>query len=158
MATTTDPKKFVADIRKMATITQRRQVQIVNEGALLTKTIILSEAAQAGVTPASKIAGGKWGVRYNVKGFNNPAALVRIFGPFHLVDRPTKSHEIGPRKKGRRRSGKKAVSFNGIARATVQHPGTKGKGTFPDAKKKASVAVPRIMAKSVVSGWRDALR
>jgi hypothetical protein len=123
MATTTDPKKFVADIRKMATITQRRQVQIVN-----------------------------------VKGFNNPAALVRIFGPFHLVDRPTKSHEIGPRKKGRRRSGKKAVSFNGIARATVQHPGTKGKGTFPDAKKKASVAVPRIMAKSVVSGWRDALR
>lgn len=158
MGTSTDPKKFVANINRMATITQRRQVQIVGEGALLTKEIILAEAASSGVSPTSKIAGGKWGVRYNVKGFNNPAALVRIFGAFHLVDRPTRAHEIGPRRKGRRRSGKRAISFNGVARASAQHPGTRGKGIFPDAKAKASVAVPRVMAKSVVSGWRDALK
>jgi hypothetical protein len=154
MATTTDPKKFVADIHRMATITERRQSMIVGEGALLTKTIILGEAAAKGVAPTSKLAKKKWGVRYTVKG---TSALVRINGPFHLVDRDTVPHQIGPRKKGRR-SGKKAVSFNGIARATVEHPGTKGKGIFDAAKHKASVAAPRVMAKSVIAGWREALK
>jgi hypothetical protein len=158
MAYTTNPKKFAADITKMATITQRRQKLIVNEGAFLAKTIIIEEAASKGVTPASRIAGGRWGVRYDVRGTNNPTALVKVYGPFHLVDRRTKPHEIGPRKKGRRSSGKKAVAFNSLVRSVVQHPGTKGKGIFPAAKAKAHVAVPKIMGRSVVSGWKEALR
>jgi hypothetical protein len=158
MGFTTDPRKFSADIRKMGTITQRRQAQIVGEGALLAKELMLSEAAARGVSPTSKIAGAKWGVSYNVKGFNNPAALIRYRGPFHLVDNPTAAHEIGPRRKGRRRSGKKAVAFNGVVRLSVWHRGTAGKRSFPAAKRKAQVAVPRIMARSVVSGWREALR
>lgn len=154
MAITTDPKKFVADIHKMATITERRQAQIVGQGALVTKEIILAEAASSGVPPTSKIAGGKWGVRYTVKG---KSALVRITGAFHLVDRDTKAHPLKPRTRGRG-ARKKAIAFNGVARASAMHPGTKGKGIFADAKAKASVAAPKIMSKSVVSGWRDALR
>jgi hypothetical protein len=158
MASTTDPKKFVADIKKMGTITERRQALIVGEGALLAKTLIIETAASKGVTPATTIKGKKWGVRYTVTGANSPTALVAINGPFHLVDNPTEAHEIGPKTRGRGRSGKKAVSFGGIARARVKHPGTKGLGIFPEAKAKAHVAVPRIMGRSVVAGWKEALR
>jgi hypothetical protein len=158
MGTSTTPAQFAQKITNLATVTQRRQTMIVNEGALLAKTIILAEAAAKGVSPTSKIAGGKWGVRYDVRGFNNPSALVKVYGPFHLVDGPTKPHTIGPRTRGRRRSGKQAVSFNGTVRRTVQHPGTSGKRIWPVAKAKAGLAVPRIMGKSVISGWRQALR
>ena len=158
MATTTSPAKFAHDIRQMGTVTQRRQKNIVAQGALTAKEIIVSEAAANGVYPTSRIAGGKWGVRYDIKGFGNPSALVRIYGAFQLVDKPTKPHEIGPRRRGRRRSGKKAIAFDGIVRASVQHPGTRGKNIWSPAKAKAYVAVPKVMSTSVVAGWREALR
>jgi hypothetical protein len=154
MGSTTDPKKFVADIKQMATITERRQSIIVGQGAQVTKEIIIAQAASAGVKPTSKLAKKRWGVRYKVQGTK---ALVAINGPFHLVERDTKAHPIGPRTRGRG-SRKRAIAFGGIVRANAQHPGTKGKHIFADAKAKASIAAPKIMSKSVVSGWRDALK
>jgi hypothetical protein len=159
MGTTTDPAKFAAKIEKMATVTQRRERLIVNEGAFATKQIIIAEAASKGVQTTSRIAGGRWGVGYDVKGFTNPSALVRIRGPFHLVDSPPRPHTIGPRRRGRRRTGKKAVAYGpGSVFRSVQHPGTKGKSIFPAAKLKARLAVPKVMSRSVISGWREALR
>ena len=156
MGTSTSAAQLSQKITKMATVTQRRQREVVNQGALTAKEIMLAEAASRGISPGSRIAGGKWGVGYDVKGFNNPTALVRYRGPFHLVDNPTKAHRIGPKR--RRGRGKKAVAFNGIVRRSVQHPGTRGKKSFPAAKKKAERAVPIVMSRSVIGGWRSALR
>ena len=159
MGTSQSPAEFSRKIVNMATITQRRQREIVNQAALTVKEIIVIEAASKGVTPASKITRGRWGVRYDIKGSGNPSALVRIWGPFHLVEGPTKPHDIRPRGKGRRRStGKKAIAFNGVVRASAHHPGTRGKNIFGAAKVKARIAVPAIMSKSIVSGWRQALK
>lgn len=184
MAYTRSAKQFVADIEKMGTITQRRRAATVSQGALTAKEIIIAEAAAHGVKPTSKIAGAKWGVRYDVKGFDNPAAIVKVIGPFHLVDSPTKPHMIyrkGKRAKGRgsgRINKQQILSevFGGTGaysggslklpaqvdgsqyRAVVHHPGTAGKGIFAAAKAKAHYAVPRVMGRSVVEGWEEALR
>ena len=159
MGKSKSPAEFSRKITQLATVTQRNQKEAVSQAAFTVKQIVLAEAAGKGVMPTSKIAGGKWGVRYDVRGFNNPSALVRVTGPFHLVDRPTKAHEIRPRGKGRRRSsGKKAVAFNGLVRASVQHPGTRGKGVWPASVQKARVAVPVVLSRHIVGGWRRALK
>lgn len=157
MGTSRNPAEFSRKITNLATVTQRSAKEAVAQGALTTKEIIIAEAASKGVSSTSKIAGGRWGVRYDIKGFNNPSALVRIWGPFHLVDSPTKAHKITPRR-GRRRSGKQAVSFDSSAYASVQHPGTPGKQIWPAAKAKAHVAVPIVMSQRVVGAWRSAIR
>lgn len=157
MGTSTSAAQFSRKITNLATVTQRMQKDVIDAGALTAKEIILAEAAVRGVTPASRIAGGRWGVRYDIKGFNNPSALVRVYGPFHLVDSPTRPHEIRPRRRGRR-VGKRALAFNGVVRASAQHPGTRGKESFPAAKVKARVAVPIVMSRRLTGGWRKALR
>ncbi len=156
MATSTSAAQFAGRITKLATVTKTRQAAVVNQGALTAKLIILSEAQAKGVSPSSKIAGGKWGVGYDVRGFNNPTALVRIRGPFHLVDRPTKAHEIRPRR--RRGSGKRAITIGDSVYAYAHHPGTRGKGIFRASKVKAAKAVPLVMSQRIIGGWRDALR
>jgi hypothetical protein len=145
--------EFSGKLTGAAGLLEKQGKRVVGAGALAAKKIILAEAAAAGVSPSSKIAGKKWGVRYDVKGGTDPVALVRFRGPFHLVDNPTEPHKIGPKTKGRRKK-RKAVSFGGMARASVKHPGTKGKRTFPKAVKKAEVVVPRIMASSMIGNLR----
>jgi hypothetical protein len=180
MGISTNPAAFSKKITHMATVTQRRQKEVVAQGALTAKEIVIAEAAARGVTTNSKIAGAKWGVRYDIKGFNNPTAIVKVLGQFHLVEGDTSPHRIY-RKAARARgqgSGRinrqqtlnevfgargaykgGALKFpSGEFRYVVNHPGTKGKGIFAAAKRKAYVAVPRVMGKSVVSGWEQALR
>ena len=155
MGTSHSAAQFSRKITSLATVTQRRQRETVNKGALLAKQIIIAEAAARGISPTSRIAGGKWGVGYDIKGFNNPSALVRVRGPFHLVDNPTKPHTIP--KARRRRTPKRLALPDGGVRTSVQHPGTKGKKSFPAAKNKARVLVPRAMGQSIISGWRSVL-
>lgn len=180
MGTSKSAAEFSGKLVKMATITQSRQKAVVGQAALTVKEIILAEAAVKGVSPSSKIAGGSWGVRYDIRGFNNPTALVRINGPFHLVDRATKPHRINRKVKTARGRGARRINrqqalneaFGGTGaykggalklpdggyRNVVQHPGTAGKGIFAASKAKSRVAVPIVMSQRLVGGWREALR
>lgn len=79
-------------------------------------------------------SGARVGVRYDVKGYQNPVGILRYVGPVHLVNNPTAAHEILPRArqrtaKGNARRGAKALAPKGAAwtRASAQHPGTRGK-------------------------------
>jgi hypothetical protein len=92
--------------------------------------------------------GAKVGVRYDIKGAQNPTALIRATGPLHILDNPTSPHQIMSKvKKGRSRASRGAfynALFGGDGgfgaakplrtpygpRYRVQHPGTKGKRTF----------------------------
>lgn len=82
-------------------------------------------------------SGARIGVRYDVRGFQNPVGIIRYIGPVHLLNNATRPHEITPRKK------KKALSPRGNpwAAASAQHPGTKG-------KKFAEKAEPIVLAQS----------
>jgi hypothetical protein len=163
MGTSKSTAQFVGKINDLGTFTKRRQVASVNEGALTAKTIMLASAAAKGLTPASKLAGKKWSVRYTVKGTDNPEALVRYTGPFHLFDNPTKAHELTPKldrtgKRTRGRGGKRALNIGGNIRANASHPGTPGARSFPVAKITAHARVPRVMANVIRGGWLEAMK
>lgn len=180
MGTSKSAAQFAGKIRQMAEVTQSRQKQIVDQGALTGKEIIISQAASRGVSLNSRIAGGRWGVRYDTRGFNNPVSLLRITGPFHLVENNTRPHAIYRRAarvrgRGSTRANRAAalaqafggtgaytggtLKFNGsVYRKVVNHPGTKGKHIFRDAKKKIGRAVPIVMSQRVVGGWRSVLK
>lgn len=180
MGTSRSSAEFSRKIVKAATITQQRSKMSVEQGALTAKTIVLAEAASKGVTPQSRIAGAKWGVRYDVRGFNHPTALLRVQGPFHLVEGDTAPHRINRRtarakgRGGRRANRQRALNeafggtgaftggslklADGSYRKVVRHPGTKGKGIWKSSKVKIRAAVPRVMAQRIIGGWREAFR
>lgn len=105
------------------------------KAALAGKGIMVAEAAAAGLSPGSRIARGRWSVGFDVKGTDNPTALLRFRGPVHLVNNPTKAHEIAPRSR-RRGSQKRALATAYGPFARVQHPGTRGKRFFESSKPK----------------------
>lgn len=118
----------------------------LNVTALHVKRLFESSAAGAGVL-GHRVARGKIGVRYDIKG-NGPraVALVRYVGPAHLVNNPTKAHRIEPRRLGRRR--RRALTIGGNVRAWANHPGTSGKDFFRRAKVAAQASAPRVYAKA----------
>lgn len=163
MGTSRNPAQMVAKINALGTATRRRQRLAVEEGALAAKTIMLASASSKGLAPGNKLLGRPWrGVRYDVKGAQNPTALVRYMGPFHLFDNPTKAHDITPKRavnaRRRGRGGKKALVIGGNVRAYAHHPGTAGARSFPAAKVIAQRRVPRVMASTISHGWSQALR
>lgn len=72
--------------------------------------------------------GAKVGVRYDLE---PKKAVVRMTGPAHLLENPTKKHRIprGTAGRGKRqRANKKVIYIPGIGvRAWAEHPGTEGK-------------------------------
>lgn len=99
----------------------------VERGAFEAKKHVAAEIRQAtgGDNRLSGVGvkGARVGVRYDIKGTDNPTALVRATGPLHLVENPVKAHEIKPKR--RRGKTKKAVVTPAGPRASVQHPGVK---------------------------------
>lgn len=180
MGTSRSAAEFSQKLRAAAEITQIQSKQIIEQAALTGKEIVLAEAAAKGVRPESRIAGGRWGVRYDTKGHWNPTALLRIFGPFHLVDRDTRKHRIYRRAQRVRGRGStrmnKQIRLNqvfgakgaytggslkfhdGGFRKVADHPGTTGKGIWAAAKQKINVAVPVVMSRRVIGGWRQVFR
>lgn len=181
MGSSRNPAEMVAKIKELGTATERRQRLAVEEGSLAAKTIMLAAAAAKGLTPGDKLAGRRWNVRYDVRGTNNPTALVRYTGPFHLFDNPTSPHVITAKRLGKRtsrrgrqaraatggagafggfgeRGGAKALTIGGNLRAYANHPGTSGARTFPAAKVIAHRRVPRVMSATMRHGWSQVLR
>ena len=112
----------------------------------LTKASVKSQLGAAGV--GSRLSGvGKSGARIGVrddgiKGTVNPSAVVRMTGPAHLIENPTKPHTITTKKSRNRRGGKaKALKTPFGPRASVNHPGTKGKKPW---QKGIAVAKPML--------------
>lgn len=112
----------------------------VFKAALLVKTSVV---AQIGTTRLRGVGrkGAKVGVRFDVKGQQNPTALVRATGPLHLLERSTRPHEIRPKRRGG-----KAVVISGVGpRAYAHHPGTKGKHPWERGLARALPQVPEVM-------------
>lgn len=127
-------------------------------GGVAKAALVATSAARASIAAGSGgdsvlsnvgRGGAKVGARFDVKGTQNPSALIRATGPLHLLDNPTSPHVIVPRslRKGRSRSSRgdfyNALFGGGSGfgsakplrtpygpRMRVQHPGTRGKRTF----------------------------
>lgn len=107
----------------------------VKAAAMLTKTTIM---AQPGY-PARPLRGTarsngkgpyKASVGFDIKGTQNPTALVKARGPFPLVEGNTKPHEI-KRKKRRGKKHSQALWLpGGWVTGPLHHPGTRGRFPF----------------------------
>lgn len=138
------------------------------EAAALFTVRIARAAIQAGSGGDNRLSnvgrGARVGARYDVRGTQNPTALVYATGPLHLLDNPTRPHQITPKvKKGRSRASR-AAFYNAIfggeggfgsarplrtpygPRYRVQHPGTKGKRTWQRSIDRAEPFLPKIFA------------
>lgn len=144
----------------MADATEKRSRDILIDGAKSTKAIMLATATSKGVAPGGKIAGKRWTVRYDLNPGTTPAALVRFTGPFHLVESPTKAHQIvaGEGRKRRGRGRARALRIGDQFRASASHPGTKGKRVFATGKVLAGQKVTRQMAHQMTSVWSRVIK
>ena len=102
-------------------------------------------------------SGARVGARYDIKGTQNPTALIRATGPLHLLDNPTSPHRItAKQRRGRRRNRDfrsrfyTTVNMSGATplrtpygpRYNVWHPGTRGKRTFFNAVDATRALIP----------------
>lgn len=88
-------------------------------------------------------SGANLNVRYRVFGYQNPVGTISYVGPVHLLNNPTRPHEITPRRK-------KALSAGGAwAAASVQHPGTRGKKFHEKAEPVVLAQSKRIITAEV---------
>jgi hypothetical protein len=134
MGTSTNVGEFAGKIHRAGRSIQGAQRAGVAEAALVGKGIFL---ANMGATRMSNVGrGARLGARFDIKGVQAPTAILYYTGPAHLLNNPTKAHEIAPRSSqrtagGRRRRGTaKALTAGSGVYAKVQHPGTAGKKFF----------------------------
>lgn len=122
----------------------------VEQACLAGKEVLTAAGMAAGLPPPGGLIrgvgrkGSKWRVRYDVKGYQNPVGIIRMYGAVHLVNNDTAAHEIAPRRR-------KAMKFpsGGFARGPVQHPGTRGKKFFERAEPVITKQSAAIIEKTV---------
>lgn len=150
--------QFAARTRSFGPDLQANLRRGINAAALHTKRSVEAEMSAAGLggkrLSGVGARGARIGARYDVKGTDNPVALVRATGPFHLIERSTKPHRIAPKKR-RRGQGKRAMAIPGVGpRASAQHPGTRAKHPFAKGVERARPGVRRIIGESVMKAIR----
>lgn len=147
-------KVFTGRLEKMPEVVRQAGVKTINEAALLTKQAFLAAPGAPRFLRGVGKRGAKVGVRYKLLGgTSNPSAVVRWWGPAHLVNNPTKAHDIKPRgSSGRRRSGAKALLINGDMRASSHRKATTGKHFFEAGREAARIALPRVHQRAVHDG------
>ena len=124
-------------------------LSLVKESSLIVK-LAVTRRAPARLSGVGK-RGAKLGVRYNVAGSGDDAkSLIFATGPFHLIERNTKSHRI-PKQRGRRARQRYAVIPGVGVRAYANHPGTKGQHPWEKGVDDAAPAVRKLL------GTRSAL-
>lgn len=150
MGTSRTPAELASKFRHAGGAVRGAARDGVGKAALLVKTSVLSQLPTTRLRGVGK-RGAKIGVRYDIKGTQNPTALVRATGPFQLIERDTKAHKIEPKK---RRSGKRAIVTPQGPRAWAFHPGTKGKHPW---EKGVQLAIPKVRT-TMVSEQAKSLR
>ena len=98
-------------------------------------------------------AGGRIGVRYSEPtGTTNAATVVRVTGPAHLIDHPTRPHRI-PKQRGRGR--RRVVNIPGVGvRAHANHPGKPARPTFHPAMRARRPRAMRAFVVRIDKGMR----
>lgn len=141
MSTSRSPAELARKLRQAGGAIDGAAKDGVGKAALLVKTSVLGELGGRTRLRGVGKKGAKIGVRYDIKGTGNPTALVRATGPFHLIERDTRPHDVSP--KGKR----KAINIPGIgpkAYAT-RAGGSKGRHPWEKGVNRALPIIPRVM-------------
>jgi hypothetical protein len=146
---------LAASAARMPAELQKAQRRGVQQAALLTTRTIRAEirAATGGDMRLSGVGrrGARVGARYDIKGVENPTALITATGPLHLIERPTRPHLITPKRR-------KALRFkDGSFSMSAESRGTRGRQPFGRGVKKAApqtgALFDREIQKAIARGW-----
>jgi hypothetical protein len=138
------PAELRRKLERLADDYQDLPLALVKESSLIVKTSVLAftSPASGGDLKLSGVGkkGAKVGVRYNVAGVGSDAkSLVFVTGPFHLLERDTKSGvRVSKRRRGRGKN-----RFVGPMLG-YHHPGTQGKHPFAKGVAAATPAVEKL--------------
>jgi hypothetical protein len=110
---------------RLAAEVPRANRDAVNASAFLGKQIMEQGAARAGLRKGGRLAGAKWGARYDIKGADNPTALLRYTGPVHWAFFGTRPHIIGARRRATRAAWRRRYA-NSVAYGLVGATGGRG--------------------------------
>ena len=158
MGTSKNPKELATKFEKLALTIPDAHREGVKEGVQLGKQLIIRKATERGVPITAKLATRPWSVGYDLNTDRaNPTAFLRIKGAFPLVESDIDPHMIQPKKKKKNSARRQiAISFPGIgpvrggetnrvAARFANHPGTRGKHIFRDAKAQIKAQVPPVV-------------
>jgi hypothetical protein len=152
-----DLKRRVDKIETAIDRSARESVRLAAQAAKGIQLDVMKSDA-GGDLKLSRVRGGKGaavGARYDLRGMGREStAEVKATGPVPLIANPSKAHAIP--KKGRRR---KVLAIPGIGvRASVQHPGTKGKDTWNRGREKAERKVKTVIGRNTDQAVAQAFR
>jgi hypothetical protein len=141
MGVSRSPEELARKLGTMAVAFSRYDSEVVRIAAQATKQTIQA-------TSPSRLRGvGKRGARLNVRytlttTADNPAALVFATGPWQLIERDTKPHDI-PKVRGKRARRRYAV-IDGHPYARAHHPGTRGQHPWAKGVEIAKPVIGRV--------------
>jgi hypothetical protein len=135
---------------------QKAELRGVRRSALVVTRGIRAEirTASGGNNRLSGVGrrGARVGARYDVNTGPNPSALISAKGPLHLLEHPTRPHNIAPKRK-------KALRFaNGVVRGSADHPGTQPSRPFERGYLATRGETGVIFDREIQNAIRKALR
>ena len=166
-----DVADLVNKIGRVANAVDKGRHTTITQMALAAKDEFAAGPPRVGIRRGAKLAGAKWGAKFNVRKRPNPTALISYRGPLHWIQGGTKGHFITPKgfagsrsSRGLRaaesaigvgrnrvstrkvaRGGRQAMRFaDGNVRRSVFHPGARAKPFFGGVKRRVRVVVPRV--------------
>jgi len=117
--------KFRMKVTRFSTALPRAEMAALGAASMAVKAAILARSPRRLSGVGTK--GARIGVGYKLLPATEKfgaKAIVSARGPFHLIERDTKGHEIRPKRKRAMTVG------DGVRAGTVRHPGTKGQHPF----------------------------
>lgn len=142
-------------MRAVGEATQKAQrIAVTKAAAVMKETHVTGLRADAPSMRLRNVGkkGAKLGVRYKVKGgASDPSATVEATGPWQILNNPAKAHEIRGRKG-------KVIHFGSLFRASVKHPGHRGKQTWQKAQPAAAKAGTAELNKTTTRAVQQAFK
>lgn len=163
----TSSKDLAAKFDKMARTIPDANVRALNQASLAAKETMLAGAMAAGLKPGAPLphaTGKRWGVRYDIKGYQNATSIISFFGKVHWINSGTKDHWVTSKKLGGSRAsrGQRAEDGELGKRAGIRTPqgirsrahikGARGRHFWPAVKAKLIAQSPPIFSAAYRSG------
>lgn len=123
-----------------------QQRGVTRAAALVKKSTLDALRAQVPSGRLRNMRNARLTARYNPAGRSAHVVVkVQAVGPWQIIESDTKAHTIGPRTRGRRGAGRRAVVTPAGVFRRVRHPGTHGRHPWQHGIETAAPEVPDVV-------------
>lgn len=157
--------ELAAKFGNLATATARGKRRTVEEASFAVKGVFLTGPPSVGVSKNGRL---RWNARYDVRGGTNAKGLVSYTGNLQWIQGGTRPHRITPKKamgtraqrsdpanpvriSSRKKSGARALKFDGRYAASASHPGTRARPFFGGVKRASGPVANTIVRENLRS-------